>query len=307
MNTPPAIPPRLHVLFAPQSRAALVIRRGPSERFATIGWDRATDTFTLGQWLKGRLFPYRSDLSPSGKWLIYFAMGRRAKTYTAVAQAPYLKALDFYAKKYDTSNGGGLFLSENRYWLNEPPPLRHIDEQFKHTPLEMTTRYNGEETRMGESDSVYFRRLERDGWVQEDPIEPDAPHSIALFQKRINSCSRLKIHPKIKSLLESNPHSIIPFQKRINDRWSLIKQFHTDFTHSVVSSLNYDTHQLIDKVSEEVCDFPDWEWADVDKNRLVWAEHGKLMAARVNSRGLETPQELYDFNSMVYEERIAPY
>lgn len=276
MSISPKVPARLHVLFAPKSRAALVIRRGPSERFATIGWNRATDTFTLGQWLKGRLFPYRSDLSPSGKWLIYFAMGRRSQTYTAVAKAPYLKALDFYAKG-DAWNGGGLFLSEKRYWLNEASPLRHRGDQFKHTALDVTRQYKGKETCMGECPGVYFSRLDRDGWVQGTPIE--------LGKK----------------------HSIVPFQKRVNAHWSLIKQFHSSLDHPVGKGVYYDTHQLIDKVSGEVCDFPDWEWADVDKNRLVWAEHGKLMAARVNSRGLETPQELYDFNSMVYEERIAPY
>jgi len=53
----PTIPPRLHVLFARDRAEALILRRGPSHRACTIGWDRATDRFRVGQWLNGRIYP----------------------------------------------------------------------------------------------------------------------------------------------------------------------------------------------------------------------------------------------------------
>ena len=52
----------------------MVIRRGPSKSVATLLWDRKRNTFHMGQWLKGRIYERRCDLSPDGKYLIYFAM-----------------------------------------------------------------------------------------------------------------------------------------------------------------------------------------------------------------------------------------
>jgi hypothetical protein len=38
-------------------------------------WNRTNDEFTPGSWFKGRIFADRSDLSPDGRHMIYFAMG----------------------------------------------------------------------------------------------------------------------------------------------------------------------------------------------------------------------------------------
>lgn len=48
----------------------MVIRRGPSKSVATLLWDRKRNTFHMGQWLKGRIYERRCDLSPDGKYLI---------------------------------------------------------------------------------------------------------------------------------------------------------------------------------------------------------------------------------------------
>ncbi len=66
-------------------------------------WDRQCDRFQLGQWLKGRIYERRSDLSPDGKYLIYFAMNGRWQSeacgaWTAISQAPYLKAIAIFPK-----------------------------------------------------------------------------------------------------------------------------------------------------------------------------------------------------------------
>jgi len=57
---------RIHVLLASDAPVGLVIRRGPSKCVATLLWNRKTDEFQLGQWLKGRIYERRSDLSPDG-------------------------------------------------------------------------------------------------------------------------------------------------------------------------------------------------------------------------------------------------
>ncbi len=40
---------------------------------------------------------------------------------------------------------------------------------------------------------------------------------------------------------------------------------------------------------------------------LVWAEHGQLKRAALDSNGLVEPRVLFDFNNLEFERRTAPY
>ena len=116
--TPPA---RLHVILAREAPVAVVIRRGPAKQVCTILWNRRTGEFTPGQWLKGRIYEDRCDLSPDGRYFIYFAFGgqpeRQYKAWTAVSRTPWLKAIALYSKG-STWGGGGLFTGPRTYWLD---------------------------------------------------------------------------------------------------------------------------------------------------------------------------------------------
>jgi hypothetical protein len=130
-------PARLHVLFARESRFAVVIRRGPSKRVCTMGWDRREDKFSMGQWLKGRIYERRSDLSPNGKYMIYFAMNGKwdsevKGSWTAISMAPYLKAIGLWTKG-DCWFGGGIFLSKTEFWLNDGIGCAHKQLQESST------------------------------------------------------------------------------------------------------------------------------------------------------------------------------
>jgi hypothetical protein len=50
-----------------------------------------------------------------------------------------------------------------------------------------------------------------------------------------------------------------------------------------------------------------WEWADVDDDRLLWAEAGKIFAAKIEAQDLGPGEMLYDFNDMTFQEIEAPY
>src|SRR5688500_14916743 len=100
---PATFPPRLHVLLSGDGKTGVVIRRGPSQTTCAIGWNRVYDTFGVGQWMRGRIYERRSDLSPDGKHLIYFAMNGRWQSttkgsWTAISRAPYLHAVTLLAK-----------------------------------------------------------------------------------------------------------------------------------------------------------------------------------------------------------------
>jgi hypothetical protein len=53
-------------------------------------------------------------------------------------------------------------------------------------------------------------------------------------------------------------------------------------------------------------EFPTWEWADWDRNRLVWAEQGCLRAASVGPRELGSITTLHDFNAMTPTKDLPP-
>lgn len=108
--------PRLHVIPAVACDKALILRRGPTNQVASILWDRASGEFQLGQWLKGRIYEYRSDLSPDGRHMVYFAGPGENGFWTALSRAPWLTALAFLSHN-NTWAGGGAFTHDGRIWL----------------------------------------------------------------------------------------------------------------------------------------------------------------------------------------------
>lgn len=79
-----------------------VFRRGPSAWSHVGRWDLAQNHYESGGWLRGRIFPRRSDVSPDGQWLCYFAYNPKARwqygeAYVAVSKLPWLTALHAFA------------------------------------------------------------------------------------------------------------------------------------------------------------------------------------------------------------------
>lgn len=132
----------------------LVIRRGPAKSVAVLNWNRKTDEVKLGQWLKGRIYEHRLDISPDGKHWIYLALGRGGNTQTVLAKTPYLKALDYYPW-CGTWGGGGRFLSNKAYELAGVVGSqdRKISSGFKISERNTIAALG------------LFSRLERQGWT----------------------------------------------------------------------------------------------------------------------------------------------
>ncbi len=91
--------PRIYCIPATEAPVVAVFRRGPTRWFHVGRWDLAKGVYEPGAWLLGRLFPRRSDLSPDGQWLCYFAHKAGAtwehgETYIAISKLPWLTALD---------------------------------------------------------------------------------------------------------------------------------------------------------------------------------------------------------------------
>ena len=110
--------PRIHVLTATQADTAVVLRRGPTDVVASIGWNRRTDEFEMGQWVRGRMYEHRADLSPDGRHMVFFVYrGGQNRGVTVVSRAPWLRAIAAYPQSH-TWHGGGAFTEAGRVFLN---------------------------------------------------------------------------------------------------------------------------------------------------------------------------------------------
>jgi hypothetical protein len=120
---------RLYALIARKARKAVLFRRGPSRWTRLIAWDLATDQLTPGQWIRGRVYERRSDLSPNGELLSAFVAKHVGPygSWTTISRPPFFTALALWPKD-DAWGGGGLFASDESFGLNhrfpaEPAPI----------------------------------------------------------------------------------------------------------------------------------------------------------------------------------------
>jgi hypothetical protein len=270
--------PRIHVLFASHAPVGLVIRRGPSKSVATVLWDRSRDEFRLGQWFKGRIYQRRSDLSPDGKYVIYFAMNGKWQSesrgsWTAISQAPYLKAIAFFPKG-DCWHGGGLWTGATTYWLNDGCGHHVVRDT---SSVQRDRRYQPTPNYGGECQGVYYHRLLRDGWALVDRINVGKWNDKDIFEKPIGL------------------------------GWIFAKIAHAQIDSPVGKGCYWDEHELVGPRSTPTIACPQWEWADLDGKRIVWGAEGRLHAAQLEEDGLTDEVVLHDFNDMEFEAIEAPY
>lgn len=274
----PRFAARLHVLLARDQPLGLILRRGPSNSVATLLWNRKTDRFQLGQWLKGRIYERRCDLSSDGKHFLYFAMNGRWHTesrgsWTAISRAPFLKALTFLPKG-DGWHGGGLWTGVTRYWLNDGAGhqvLRSTSRLHRDLHWQPAADYGGE------CPGVYYPRLIRDGWTLKEAIPVSRNSEHVLFEK---PC----------------PHG-----------WVLRKIAHAESGAPPGKGCYWDEHVLCHPATAVAIAYPAWEWADLDGSRLVWAAHGQLATGRLTKQGLSETRTLIDLNDLRFEAIKAPY
>jgi hypothetical protein len=154
---------RLYGILARESPRAVLFRRGPSKQVLVLTWDTETDKIEEGQWLKGRIYEHRCDLSPDGEFLIYFAGNQKPPhgTWTAISRPPYLTALALWPKG-DTWGGGGLFITRDHVQLNHWSNQFALAEGFS---LPKRMKVDQFQAGGGEDDPIWSARLSRDGWI----------------------------------------------------------------------------------------------------------------------------------------------
>lgn len=145
--------PRIYCIPATQAPVVAVFRRGPS-RWSHIGrWDLAAGRYEPGGWLGGRIFPRRSDLSPDGQYLCYFAHKPSAtwehgEAYVALSKLPWLTALHAFATCGTWTRG--YYFTEDGSRDNVPAETLPIPYGLRSIPM------------------VQFANERRRGWVEEE-------------------------------------------------------------------------------------------------------------------------------------------
>jgi hypothetical protein len=304
----PRAPCRLYAIMARESNIAVVFRRGPSKRVQLILWRTDCDDFIPGQWLKGRIYQHRCDLSPSGRRLIYFAANHKPPFYswTAISQPPFLTALALWPKG-DCWDGGGLFEREDSIWLNHPEAESMLAKGS--LPPGFEVRHNSH-CIGGEDAPILDDRLERDGWFTEQELEVEEiigrPYS-SEEGERLKACMD-EAPEEFQSLFRELDKPIVTGYRTISPlvRTKRSQQGLAIRETKSITGLDSCIRFSVMQTKRDVKGLPGVTWADFDQSgRLVFARGGQLFAGTWNGNEL-AERELIDLNQYQYTEIKSP-
>lgn len=269
--TPKAPPPRIWVVRATRARSAAVFRRGPAQVVQVSKWSLDTDTIDYGQWLKGRIYERRCDVSPSGEYLVYFAANHRPPhgSWTAMSRLPWLTALGFWPKG-DCWGGGGVFLGDDRLALNHQ--IVDVSKFARTFRRSLTIEPFGVRSGGGEDGPINRAVLAKGGW-----------RSIANAKE---GSGFEKESPDRLHLLWMIPRGW--FDQR--PRFCIAESRSGEPGRTVISS-------------------NDLDWADWDDNGdLLFATEGRLMRLRADrlTQGLGAARLVADFGLQSYDPQPSP-
>jgi len=267
-------PCRLFVYLARRAPIGVVLRRGPSDWARLSLWHTDSDRIEHGQWMKGRVYERRSDVSADGRLFAAFVRqsgGRHAAgadSWVALSRPPYFTALAVWHVG-GTYYTGAFFPEDDAVWLGfmkeAPPDVGALPSSLRLSPPQPVPYIDG--TGEWTERTVHFNRLLRDGWRL---IEKE-PHA-TLWERR---------HPTAPLTL-SMMHVFESFN-RFGGPYSV------DYT---ITTADGTAHTLGEAT-----------WADWDhRGRLVAARHGQLCVW--DSTDLWTVLE--DFNGQDPDPRPAP-
>lgn len=131
-----SVPPRIYCISATKAPVVAVFRRGPTNWCHVGRWDLAKRRYEPGAWLGGRIFPRRSDLSPDGRFLCYFAHKPSAtwehgEAYVALSKLPWLTAL--YAFRTCGTWTRGYYFTEDKN--SEDPEVAALPIRYGIRPI----------------------------------------------------------------------------------------------------------------------------------------------------------------------------
>ena len=331
---PERVSARLHAILAREAPKAVIFRRGPSGQVCTIGWDLETDTFTMGQWLKGRIYEYRSDLSPDGKLMIYFATDfRRPDTIQQYAEK--LREEKFGPREENPLNWKDISrrvqehsrqMEEIRLeksdeldrfaatpeasspsWtaISRAPYLKALDLWFNGTAWNGGGLFlNGRKVWLNAPDpGIAVLRPARLGLDLD--VSQDSPFGTSFG----GECPGVYCHRLVRDGWREKHQSAnsIVYEKPLAFGWALQKLFVSGRPGNGYGCY-WERHRIINPARQLKVDGTGWRWADYDapRNRILYARNGMIFSLPV-SEDFAAPVLLRNFNDMKFEPVQAPY
>lgn len=301
MNHPNNINARIFFLKARWTNNAVVFRRGPTDWIQMIIWNLDNDTLEPGQWINKKVPMRNCDISPSGKYLIYFVDNfEHGNSRTVISKPPFWTALTAWEHGdavFDT--GGGLFVDEKTILLNlsstqaleQYPPPRDLNIYRFQTQKQYSLW-------KGHINLLHEHRLEMNGWTEqndEDFIRQETEH---LTTKNTTDYWQ-------KQKLEST-EPIIPklWKKTITNSATLYLLTFYHYEHRK----NVDLFYLGRK--KEKIKLDGIKWADIDNRyRIIATKEGKLYASKISTDGsvdYTNMQLLHDLNAQKPKQILTP-
>lgn len=262
---------KLYCIISRAGDTAVIFRRGPSKQVRLIGWNLSTQAFTPGQWFSGRIYARKSDLSPNGKKLVYYAAKFKGQlpTWIAVSTPPYLTAHVLW-RATGTWNDLSLFESNDVLALATYRSDSSLEPQagFK-VPGQLRVKHKpwpGYFHKLADHD-----RLIRDGWlvIEGDPLYRGQSDTRVVYRKHIVDGARL---------------------------------LYLELSATGEADVSYSIH----KNGNEIVDLKA-EWADTRGKYLYFSQGAKLFSIRCMENGKHLPAvELADFGEMRFEAIETP-
>ena len=331
---PENIPARIHAILAREAPMAVVFRRGPSGRVCTLGWDLETDTFTMGQWLKGRIYEYRSDLSPDGKLMIYFAtdfrrpdtiqqfaeklreekfgpidrdspewkdISRRVKEHSRQMEEIRLTksdALDRFAATPEASSPSWTAISRAPY-------LKALDLWFNGTAWNGGGLFLKNRKVWLNAPAPGVATLRRARFDFDLDVSQDFPFETYYG----GECPGVYCHRLVRDgwTAKHQAENSVVYEKQLAFGWALQKLFVSGKPGSGFGCY-WERHRIINPARRLKVDGSGWRWADYDapRNRILYARNGMIFALPV-TEDFGMPVMLKNFNDMKFEPVKAPY
>lgn len=282
------VPARIFGIVAQQAPIAVIFRRGPSRSCQMLTWNLESDEVTPGQWIYGKVFVRRCDLSPDGQLLVaaisnYAASRTEAAAlefglpnyatsfWTAVSRPPYFTALAlwFLGPSY---NGGGMWIDNRTLGFNNQP---YADDVAK--PMPRGFRRVDLNLGPGEDRGIWNRLLTTRGWLGE---------KTSMFKKSELSTG---------TILKPFSGGMIRYRETtVRSQW-LWK--------------DRETWELLDADNRVVWSSADqpmgWTWVDVDhRGRVLLADGGRLFVWEDFPAG--EPRLIIDLNDNTFSECPPP-
>ena len=262
----------------------VLIRRGHTKQVLLVTWDTLKHKFFAGQWLKGRIYEERCDLSPSGDRFIYLAANQKPPFYawTALSRPPFLTALALWPN-CGTWGGGGLFVGERVIALNQlgAPKLAagfRVPSNFQVRPI---ATWAGR----GEDSPIRDTRMKRDGWIVVDEgacnhIKLGTPYSweYARPVRWQKSCGRCTLERRLLGVHEPD------------GPWHVYE------------------HRLLDVDGNVLQDYGRSDWADWSTtDELLLARDGRVSRVVFDRHGMPAqPEVLIDLSPLRFESVPPP-